>query len=71
MCAAVAVGDYPDLDHAADEYVKVRSSIEPRAHDLPIYAAAYDAYREIFGGLRESGIFTTVTRLQERTAAPA
>ena len=57
MCAAVAIGEYANLNEAAADFVKIMSTVEPRPQNTAVYAAAYDAYREAFARLSESGIF--------------
>lgn len=57
MCGAVATGHYRDLNEAAQNFVKIKDTIEPRSQNKTVYEAAYNNYRDTFSLLSESGIF--------------
>ncbi len=63
MCAAVAVGEYKDLKEAANQFVRVRETIDPQSKNYQVYQAAYNRYREVYNLFCDKGIFTHLAEL--------
>jgi xylulokinase len=62
MCGAVAAGYYHRLDEAAQNFIKIKETIEPRPQNRAVYQTAYQNYRDTFSLLSESGIFNQLKR---------
>jgi ribulose kinase len=60
MAGAVAVGNYRDLNEAAQTFISIKETIEPRQKNNAVYHAAYQNYRDTFRLLSNSGIFNQV-----------
>ena len=58
MCAAVALGEYSNLDEAASKFVAIKESISPNPQNRSVYQAAFENYRETFNLLSSNGIFS-------------
>jgi xylulokinase len=57
MCAAVALGLYPDFQAAATAFVKPGATIEPLEKNASIYARTYERYVRLFKLLSEGKAF--------------
>jgi len=57
MCAAVALGEYKNLNEAAVNFVKIKGLHEPNPRNFSVYRAAFENYCEIFEISRQNGIF--------------
>ena len=53
MLAAVAVGVYPDLDHAARAMVSLKDSYDPSPDARIAYDRSYQTYLSIYDGVRD------------------
>ncbi len=63
MCAAVAVGEYNDLEEAGKQFVRVSETIDPRVKNYAVYQAAYDRYREVYNLFSDKGVFAHLAEL--------
>ncbi len=63
MCAAVAIGAYPDLMDASQYFVRVGRRLEPDQQQAMIYNQAYDTFRDAFKLLSRGGIFRRLSEL--------
>jgi sugar (pentulose or hexulose) kinase len=57
MCAAVALGVYPDFPRAAEAFVRLGPTIEPLATNAAIYERTYARYVRVFKLLSEQRAF--------------
>jgi len=57
MCAAVALGEYKNLNEATVNFVKIKGQHEPNPKNFSVYRAAFENYCEIFEMSRKNGIF--------------
>jgi xylulokinase len=62
MCGAVAIGHYQDLNEAAQNFIQIKDTIEPRPENQPLYASLYQNYQDTFSLLSDSGIFNQLKR---------
>lgn len=62
MCGAVAAGYYRDMEEAAQKFIKIKETIEPRSQNRAVYQISYQNYRDTFSLLSESGIFNQLRR---------
>ncbi len=63
MCAAVAIGAYPDLTNASYHFVRLSHRIEPDEQQATIYDQAYCTFRDAFKLLSQGGIFRRLSEL--------
>lgn len=61
MCAAVALGAFPDFRQAAQAFVDLGPTLAPRAENQEVYSEAYRDFVHLF---------TTLNRPMDRSAAP-
>ena len=57
MCAAMALGAYPDWRSLAAAFVHVGDVYQPQADKRDIYERLYQSYKEVFALVSESGVF--------------
>jgi xylulokinase len=65
MCAAVAIGQYQDLDEATGGFVQIARRFEPVQYRARIYESVYENYRCAFSLLSGSGLFRRLARQGE------
>lgn len=51
IACAKAVGEYPDMEHAVKQMVRVKKRFEPDAGRMPVYKKKYELYRCIAEGM--------------------
>jgi xylulokinase len=59
MCAAVALGHYAEFETAAEAFVQLGPSIEPKQENTEIYQKTYDRYVKTFEFLSKNDVFIT------------
>ena len=53
MLAAVACGEYADVEEAAAKIVKIVDTVEPEAELVAKYEARYQQFRQIYPACKE------------------
>lgn len=62
MCGAIATGHYRDFNEAAQNFIRIKETIEPHPKNHAVYQTAYQNYRDVFSLLSDSGIFKQLKR---------
>ena len=57
MCSAVAIGEYNNIQEAANKFVKIKATIEPQKNNTEIYEKIFSTYCKTFMSLCEHHIF--------------
>ncbi len=66
VMGGVGVGIFKDIREGVNQMVRIDKRYTPSTENARIYAELYDIYCNIYEGLEEKGVFTALSKIQNR-----